>query len=109
MNLRATLTYCAAVFLILAVRTACLGATRSSLKLSQQLVSGLWLGIAAWMVVAVATAGPPVQPVERLDLQRWAGTWFEIARTPDKLQERCVGDATLTYSPVEIVPPSFML
>src|SRR5262245_7395285 len=58
-------------------------------------------GIAAWILVAMATAGPPVQPVERLDLQRWAGTWFEIARTPDKLNERCVGDATLTYSPVD--------
>jgi len=62
---------------------------------------GLLAAIAVWMLVAVAVADPPVQPVERLDLQRYAGTWFEIARTPNKLQERCVGDATVTWSPVD--------
>jgi apolipoprotein D and lipocalin family protein len=57
-------------------------------------------GIAIWVAVAVATAGPPAQPVGRLDLQRYAGTWFEIARTPNKLQERCIGDVTFTYAPL---------
>src|SRR3954470_21983468 len=57
--------------------------------------------IAAWVVVGAATAGPPARSVERLDMQRYAGTWFEIARVPNRLQERCVGDATATYQPVD--------
>jgi lipocalin len=62
---------------------------------------GLLAAVATWMVVAVATADPPVQSVAGLDMQRYAGTWFEIARTPNRLQERCVGDATVTWSPVD--------
>jgi apolipoprotein D and lipocalin family protein len=62
---------------------------------------GLLAAIGAWMAVAVATAAPPVRPVERLDLQRYAGIWFEIARLPNKLQERCLGDATTTYTPLD--------
>jgi len=57
--------------------------------------------VAAWMVLSAATAAPPVRPVPQLDLQRYAGTWFEIARLPNGLQERCVGDATATYWPVD--------
>ena len=62
---------------------------------------GLLGAIGAWLVVAAATAAPPVRPVPRLDVQRYAGTWFEIARLPNPLQERCVGDATATYTPLD--------
>jgi len=60
-------------------------------------------GIGAAMAViafSVATAAPPVQSVERIDNQRWAGTWFEVARVPNSLQARCLADATTTYLPL---------
>ncbi len=54
---------------------------------------------AALVAIGVATAAPPVQSVQQLDALRYAGTWFEVARVPNSLQARCVGDATTTYTP----------
>ncbi len=39
----------------------------------------------------------PVQSVPRLDLQRYAGRWHEIARLPMSFQRRCDGEVTATY------------
>lgn len=39
----------------------------------------------------------PVQAVAVLDLERYAGRWYEIARLPNRFQRRCVGDVTATY------------
>jgi apolipoprotein D and lipocalin family protein len=38
--------------------------------------------------------------VEQLDVQRYAGTWYEVARLPNGVQKRCVADATATYRPL---------
>ncbi|HMC15563.1 MAG TPA: lipocalin family protein [Albitalea sp.] len=56
---------------------------------------------AATVVVAlgIATAAPPVRSVSQVDAQRWAGTWYELARVPNGLQARCIADATATYLP----------
>jgi apolipoprotein D and lipocalin family protein len=54
-----------------------------------------------WVVIAVATAAPPVRSVEQLDMQRFAGTWYEVARLPNRLQARCASDASATYWPVD--------
>jgi apolipoprotein D and lipocalin family protein len=40
---------------------------------------------------------PPVKPVPSVDLQRYAGTWFEIARYPNFFQKSCAGDVTAAY------------
>lgn len=40
----------------------------------------------------------PVQAVNGMDLQRYAGTWFEIARFPNRFQKQCAGDVTATYA-----------
>lgn len=53
----------------------------------------------SFVALGVATAAPPVQSVQQLDAMRYAGTWFEVARLPNSLQARCVGDATTTYKP----------
>jgi apolipoprotein D and lipocalin family protein len=39
-----------------------------------------------------------VQTVSSLDLQRYSGKWYEIARYPNKFQRKCVGNTTTTYS-----------
>lgn len=39
-----------------------------------------------------------VRAVSSVDLKRYAGKWFEIARYPNKFQKNCVGNATATYS-----------
>jgi apolipoprotein D and lipocalin family protein len=36
--------------------------------------------------------------VPTVDLSRYMGTWYEIARLPNRFQEKCAGDVTATYS-----------
>lgn len=36
--------------------------------------------------------------VASVDLKRYAGKWFEIARYPNKFQKQCVGNTTATYT-----------
>ena len=35
--------------------------------------------------------------VAKVDLNRYTGKWFEIARYPNKFQKKCVGNTTATY------------
>ena len=46
---------------------------------------------------AHAPAAPPLGTVERVDLQRYAGKWYEIATIPMSFQKGCVG-VTATYT-----------
>jgi len=39
-----------------------------------------------------------VQTVSSVDLKRYPGKWYEIARYPNKFQRKCVGNTTATYS-----------
>lgn len=54
------------------------------------------------IVLAFAmTAGqnpPPVRTVHQVDLQRYAGDWYEIARLPNEFQEQCVRDVRARYT-----------
>ncbi len=39
-----------------------------------------------------------LQTVSSVDLNRYAGKWFEIARYPNKFQKKCVANTTATYT-----------
>ena len=65
--------------------------------------------LAAWCALAVLVAGPPVPPVlaqtpapvrtvPSVDLTRYAGDWFEVARFPNRFQRRCTGDVRASYA-----------
>jgi apolipoprotein D and lipocalin family protein len=40
----------------------------------------------------------PVRTVPFVDLDRYAGDWFEVARFPNRFQRQCVGDVRASYS-----------
>jgi apolipoprotein D and lipocalin family protein len=46
---------------------------------------------------ATAQTMQPVTAVEAVDLERYAGQWFEIARFPNRFQRQCAGDVRATY------------
>lgn len=62
-----------------------------------------WLLI-AFLVLgsnAFAMGGPSpsnVQTVDYVDLNRYLGTWYEIASIPQSFQRQCVGNTTAEYS-----------
>lgn len=63
------------------------------------------LFIACCVVLAItgcATSGSrlPMQTVPRVDLDRYAGTWHEVALYPNRFQRECVADTTATYTPL---------
>ncbi len=59
--------------------------------------------------VAIATAAmpaggtqertrEPVRTVASVDLDRYAGDWFEVARFPNRFQHKCVADVRASYA-----------
>jgi len=40
---------------------------------------------------------PPLQVISHVDLNRYLGTWYEIARYPHKFQKGCIGSRA-TYT-----------
>jgi Lipocalin-like domain len=42
--------------------------------------------------------GEPVRSVDSVDLDRYVGEWFEVARFTDRFQHQCVSDVRATYT-----------
>ncbi|HUN65490.1 MAG TPA: lipocalin family protein [Bacteroidota bacterium] len=40
----------------------------------------------------------PLDAVPSVDLSKYAGTWYEIARLPNRFQEKCASDVTASYT-----------
>ena len=55
-------------------------------------------------VVVMAAVAPPVRAenalstVDRVDLARYLGLWYEHARLPNRMQGECARDVTTTWS-----------
>ena len=47
------------------------------------------------------TPKQPPQVVPSVDLVRYCGTWYEIAKLPNRFQKDCTSDVTATYSLLE--------
>lgn len=49
----------------------------------------------------VSAQDKPLDVVPDVDLQRYSGKWFEVARLPNEFQDDCARDVTATYTPRE--------
>lgn len=56
-----------------------------------------WIAMFCFGVLAQADT-PPLQPVPHLDLPRYMGRWYEIAKFPNRFQKQCVSDASADYA-----------
>ena len=43
-------------------------------------------------------AAPPLRTIAAIDLPRYMGTWYEIARYPNRFQKKCIGFTKADYS-----------
>lgn len=50
------------------------------------------------LLVMIVGAAAPLPTQDWVDLGRYAGRWYEIARLPNRFQERCVADVAATYT-----------
>jgi apolipoprotein D and lipocalin family protein len=64
-----------------------------------KLIFGLGIGL---LIVAAAAAQEskrvPVKTVGTVDLARYQGKWYEIAKFPNRFQKKCAGNTTAMYS-----------
>src|SRR5919112_230203 len=63
--------------------------------------AGLLVLFAALMVKAERKEKEPLRVVPSVDLKRYAGLWYEVARLPNRFEEKCAGDVTAEYAPKE--------
>jgi apolipoprotein D and lipocalin family protein len=54
--------------------------------------------IGVFFMVQAALAQVPLQSVPKVDLTRYTGHWFEIARYPNRFESKCASNATADYS-----------
>lgn len=54
--------------------------------------------IGAGVALALAKSNPPLPTVSHVDLNRYAGRWYEIARYPNRFERKCISDVTATYT-----------
>ena len=64
---------------------------------------GTWLCAALAAGVASAADGPaaapaPLATVATVDLPRYMGTWYEVAKFPNRFQGQCAGPSSAEYS-----------
>jgi apolipoprotein D and lipocalin family protein len=68
---------------------------RISALIEANLLSALLLFLFAFGSVAQSKDEP--ETVERVDLGRYAGLWYEIAKIPNRFQRKCYRDTTANY------------
>jgi len=57
------------------------------------LIGGIIIGVNAF---PIDKKGSDPQTVPSVDLARYAGRWYEIARLPNSFQKKCAGGVTAT-------------
>jgi len=62
-------------------------------KIILMLILQMFLGISVF-----AQTTSELKTVPNVDLKRYSGKWFEIARYENKFQKKCVGNTTATYT-----------
>ena len=60
--------------------------------------AGLLVLFAALLVRAERKEKEPLRVVPTVDLPRYAGLWYEVARLPNRFEEKCAGDVTAEYT-----------
>lgn len=52
----------------------------------------------AAFTLSAQTSAPELKSVDSVDLDRYMGRWYEVARLPNRFQDDCASDTTATYA-----------
>jgi len=72
--------------------------------LSRSLIAALCFSFTAWLTLASAQAQSteiqpaPLEAIASLDVPRYMGTWYEVAKYPNWFQKRCIANTSATYA-----------
>jgi apolipoprotein D and lipocalin family protein len=56
------------------------------------------LAVLTFAALPLMAAETPLRVVPTVDLTRYACTWYEIARLPNRFQEKCAGEVVASYA-----------
>ena len=62
-----------------------------------QFVTLTFLMLSVSSGLAASDDNKPLAVVPKVELSRYAGKWYEIARLPNRFQKKCEGDVSATY------------
>ena len=68
------------------------------MKIAGTLIS--WV-LFAHVSMGMAQEKKPLQVIPHLDVQRYLGRWYEIAKFPNRFQQQCVSDTSADYALLE--------
>jgi apolipoprotein D and lipocalin family protein len=54
--------------------------------------------VGVFCVVRAASGEVPLESVPKVDLSRYTGRWYEIARYPNRFERKCDRNVTATYT-----------
>jgi apolipoprotein D and lipocalin family protein len=63
-----------------------------------RILTATLLSILLAACLASAQAPAKLQPAPSVDIKRYAGKWYEIAKYPNRFQKQCVANTTATYT-----------
>lgn len=61
------------------------------------LVGACALGVSAQLAASPTGNDVPLATIPSLDVPRYMGRWYEVAKFPNRFQQKCVGDTTAEY------------
>jgi apolipoprotein D and lipocalin family protein len=79
-------------------RTVRAAVSRSHPNIARRWAALVAIAAAMLQPVNARAQAPPVRTVPFVDLDRYAGDWFEIARFENRFQRQCVGDVRASYA-----------
>ena len=62
------------------------------------LLTTILLGVSGHSCASATDGAEPLVSIETLDLPRYLGRWYEIAKFPNWFQKKCLGDTRAEYS-----------
>jgi apolipoprotein D and lipocalin family protein len=68
------------------------------MRMNRRLLIVSCLVLLSTIGVTQAEEKQPLDVVPKVDLARYAGQWYEIARLPNRFQKRCAGEVTANYT-----------
>lgn len=68
------------------------------IALSITLSMNLWMALMISSPAALAASIAPPKTVDHVEITRYLGPWYEIARLPNRFERDCARDATAHYS-----------
>lgn len=79
--------------------------------LSRPLIAAFCVSLSVWIPLASAQTQSaeilpaPLEAIASLDVPRYMGTWYEVAKYPNWFQKRCIANTSATYA----IQPNGML